>query len=127
MPFTNSYAYDILYDCTPKGVRIYDFNEYGYGTWFDSEGTGYMVKLFSLRDPNIGSGIGSSAPNSSGLGSANPTERSLNTTEKNSTNVTLMEQNNFTPIEIKSNDEATSKFKKLFVKIKNSKSLLKLD
>lgn len=69
------------------------------------------------------SGIGSSAPGNTGLGSANPMERSLNATEKKSTNGTLIEENQLPPIEIKSNDETKFKFKKLFVKIKSSKSL----
>lgn len=121
MAYTNPFTYDILFDCTPKGIGIFDFYEYGYGTWFDHEGNGYMVRLFSLRDSNLGPEIGSNFPNNQGLGSVNPNpiDRSLNVTQKNSTNAALSEKNHLPPIEIKSNDENKSKFEKLFFKFKN--------
>lgn len=118
MPYTNPFTYDILFDCTPKGIGIFDFSEYGYGTWFDHEGNGYMVRLFSLRGSNMGPEIGSNFPNSQGLGSASPMERSFSAIQKNSTNGTSIERNHLPPFVIKSNDEAKSKFEKLFSKFK---------
>ncbi|CAF0750114.1 unnamed protein product [Brachionus calyciflorus] len=137
-PYASNFVYDVLFDCTPKSIKVYDFDEYGYATSFDREGNAYLVRLFTLRG-NMGSSIGSSFDPSSmdssksSLGSANPFARSLNTSEideqafnatqrievnKNSTTTTLAPSST-----TKFHDEEKLNFKVEFLKkSKSSKS-----
>lgn len=76
MPFVDENTYDPVYDCTPKYVDQFDFNEYGYATAFDKEGNAYLVRIFTINRMDS-----SNSP----YGSFLPIETNLTTT-KTSTN-----------------------------------------